>query len=151
VLNLINGANDLIAFKFDISLNVMTWIGRIGSVVLPVIAYIVTYRICIGLQHSDRAILEHGIETGIIRRLPTGEFIEVHQPLNGTDDHGHPIPLAYQGAAVPKKMNQLGAAGEAMPGWLAPKDNAGVIEYHSDPAELEAGSDADTDAHSPAH
>ncbi len=83
VLNLINGANDLFAFKFDISLNVMTWIGRIGSVVLPVIAYIVTYRICIGLQHSDRAILEHGIETGIIRRLPTGEFIEVHQPLDG--------------------------------------------------------------------
>jgi ubiquinol-cytochrome c reductase cytochrome b subunit len=151
VLNLINGANDLIAFKFDISLNVMTWIGRIGSVVLPVIAYIVTYRICIGLQHSDRAVLEHGIETGIVRRLPTGEFIEVHQPLNGVDEHGHPIPLAYQGAAVPKKMNQLGAAGEAVPGVLSPKDNSGVISYHEEDetAELEAGSDRDT--HSPVH
>ena len=27
------------------------------------------------------AVLEHGIETGIIKRLPHGEFIEVHQPL----------------------------------------------------------------------
>ena len=71
-----------------------------------------TYRFCLGLQHSDRAVLEHGIETGIIKRLPHGEYIEVHQPLGPVDDHGHPIPLAYQGAAVPKKMNQLGSAGK---------------------------------------
>ena len=102
MLNLINGANDLFALKFDISLNVMTWIGRIGSIIFPVIGYVVTYRICLGLQHSDREVLEHGIETGIIKRLPNGEFIEVHQPLDGVDDHGHPIPLTYQGAPVPE-------------------------------------------------
>ena len=79
IVNLINGANDLFAFKLDISLNVMTWIGRIGSIVGPVIAYVVTYRLCLGLQHSDRAVLEHGIETGVLKRLPSGEFIEVHQ------------------------------------------------------------------------
>ncbi len=33
ILNLINGANDLFALKLDISLNVMTWVGRIGSIV----------------------------------------------------------------------------------------------------------------------
>ncbi|HZM66729.1 MAG TPA: ubiquinol-cytochrome c reductase cytochrome b subunit, partial [Nakamurella sp.] len=33
ILNLINGANDLFALKLDISLNVMTWIGRIGSII----------------------------------------------------------------------------------------------------------------------
>lgn len=36
---------------------------------LPPIAYYVTYRVCLGLQRADRAILEHGIETGIIKRL----------------------------------------------------------------------------------
>ena len=56
----------------------------------------------------------------------------MHQPLGPADDHGHPIPLAYQGAAVPKRMNQLGAAGEAVPGRLQPKDDTGVIEYHSE-------------------
>ncbi|GAA2012257.1 cytochrome bc complex cytochrome b subunit [Nakamurella flavida] len=132
IINLINGANDLIAFKFDISLNVMTWAGRIGSIVGPVIVYIVTYRLCLGLQHSDRAVLEHGIETGIIKRLPSGQFVEIHQPLGGVDSHGHPIPLAYQGASVPKRMNQLGSAGAPVPGIVSPKDNRGELEFHDE-------------------
>ena len=73
--------NDIIALKFHISLNATTWIGRIGMVVLPAIVYYITYRWCIGLQRSDRAVLEHGIETGIIKRLPHGAYIELHQPL----------------------------------------------------------------------
>ncbi|MCP2278857.1 cytochrome bc complex cytochrome b subunit [Nocardia amikacinitolerans] len=104
--------NDIIALKFDISLNATTWIGRIGLLVAPPLAYFLTYRFCIGLQRSDRAVLEHGIETGVIKRLPHGEYIEVHQPLGPVDDHGHPIPLEYQGAPVPKKMNKLGSAGK---------------------------------------
>jgi ubiquinol-cytochrome c reductase cytochrome b subunit len=103
--------NDIIAQKFHISLNATTWIGRIGMVVLPAIVYYITYRWCVGLQRSDRAVLEHGIETGIIKRLPHGAYIELHQPLGPVDEHGHPIPLEYQGAAVPKRMNKLGSAG----------------------------------------
>ena len=101
----------------------MTWVGRVLSIIGPVIAYVVTYRLCLGLQHSDRAVLEHGIETGILKRLPSGEFIEVHQPLGPVDDHGHPVPLAYQGAPVPKRMNQLGSAGVAVPGCVRPVDD----------------------------
>ena len=56
-------------------------------------------------------MLEHGIETGIIKRLPHGAYIELHQPLGPVDDHGHPMPLEYQGAALPKRMNKLGYAG----------------------------------------
>ncbi|SPM32097.1 cytochrome b [Mycobacterium terramassiliense] len=103
--------NDIIAFKFHISLNATTWIGRIGMVILPPFVYFITYRWCIGLQRSDREVLEHGIETGIIKRLPHGAYIELHQPLGPVDDHGHPIPLEYQGAALPKRMNKLGSAG----------------------------------------
>ena len=69
-------------------------------------------------------MLEHGIETGIIRRLPHGEFIEVHQPLGPVDEHGHPVPLPYQGAPVPKRMNKLGVAGHAVPGGLLRPDPA---------------------------
>ncbi|MET9229824.1 cytochrome bc complex cytochrome b subunit [Lentzea sp. NPDC003310] len=113
---LLMGANDIFAYQFDISLNLTTWMGRIGMLVLPPIAYFVSYRICIGLQRGDREVLEHGVETGIIKRLPHGEFIEIHQPLGPVDDHGHPIPLAYQGASVPKKMNKLGSAGHPVVG-----------------------------------
>jgi ubiquinol-cytochrome c reductase cytochrome b subunit len=103
--------NDVIAWKFHISLNATTWIARIGMVVLPAIVYYIAYRWAVGLQRSDRAVLEHGIETGIIKRLPHGAYIELHQPLGPVDEHGHPIPLEYQGAAVPKRMNKLGSAG----------------------------------------
>jgi ubiquinol-cytochrome c reductase cytochrome b subunit len=107
----LSAMNDVIAWKFHISLNATTWIGRIGMIVLPPFVYFIAYRWAIGLQRSDRAILEHGIETGIIKRLPHGAYIELHQPLGPVDDHGHPLPLEYQGAAVPTKMNQLGSAG----------------------------------------
>jgi len=103
--------NDIIAFKFHISLNATTWIGRIGMVVLPPLVYFIAYRWAVGLQRSDRAVLEHGVETGIIKRLPHGAYIELHQPLGPVDDHGHPLALEYQGAALPKKMNKLGSAG----------------------------------------
>jgi ubiquinol-cytochrome c reductase cytochrome b subunit len=124
IVLLISSANDWFAFFFNVSLNATTWMGRIGFLVLPPIAYWVAYRWCLGLQRSDRAVLEHGIETGIIRRLPHGEFVEIHQPLAGSDHHGHPIPLEYQGAAVPKKMNQLGSAGAPVAGSFTKPDPA---------------------------
>ncbi len=103
--------NDIIALKFHISLNATTWIGRIGMVVLPAIVYFIAYRWAVALQRSDRAVLEHGIETGIIKRLPHGAYVELHQPLGPVDEHGHAIPLEYQGAALPKRMNKLGSSG----------------------------------------
>ncbi len=105
----LSGGNDIIAKAFDISLNAMTWGGRIALLVLPPIAYLVGYRVCLGLQRHDREVLEHGIETGIIKMLPSGEYIEVHQPIGPTDEHGHG-QLSYGGRPVPKRMNQLGAA-----------------------------------------
>jgi ubiquinol-cytochrome c reductase cytochrome b subunit len=34
------------------------------------------------LQRKDAEELLHGYESGIIRQLPNGEFVEVHQPVN---------------------------------------------------------------------
>ncbi|TFV92105.1 cytochrome bc complex cytochrome b subunit [Blastococcus sp. CT_GayMR20] len=124
---MVAGGNDVIADKFDISLNAMTWVGRIGVIVLPPIAYVITYRICLGLQQHDREVLEHGIETGVIRRLPSGEFIEVHQPLGPVDEHGHGS-LAYGGAPVPKKMNQVGGARRAIRGFFTPIEEPSQVE-----------------------
>src|SRR5699024_10271068 len=76
------GSNDLIATHFDISLNLITWIFRILFFVLPVVSFMVTKRICIGLQRKDRELALHGHETGRIVRFASGEFIEVHKPLD---------------------------------------------------------------------
>ena len=138
----LSGGNDLFAYHFGVSLNAMTWVGRIGLIVLPPLAYFVTYRICIGLQRSDREVLEHGIETGVIKMMPNGAFVEIHQPLGEVDEHGHPVPLPYAGAPVPKQMNQLGFSGHPGRGTLTPDPadvarKAAQIEHENHQEEYE--------------
>jgi ubiquinol-cytochrome c reductase cytochrome b subunit len=79
---LLEGANDLIADHLHVSIYTITWIARVAVFAGPVIAYIVTKRICLGLQRRDLHLLEHGVETGIIRQLPNGKFTEVHRPIS---------------------------------------------------------------------
>jgi len=105
-------ANDVIADRFHISLNAMTWAGRIGLLLAPPVAYWVAYRVCLTLQQHDREVLVHSVATGIIRRLPDGGFVEVHQPL-GED-------LEYRGSPVSKKMNRLGALAPTVRGCFVP-------------------------------
>ena len=151
VVLLLSGANDIIALKFDISLNATTWAGRIGLFVVPPLAYFFTYRICLGLQQHDREVLAHGVESGMIRRLPSGQFIEVHQPLGEADEHGH-THLEYVGAAVPKKMNKLGAGGRAVRGFFIPVEKPADVEKTAvgtgtegrKPSELTGASSSDS-------
>jgi ubiquinol-cytochrome c reductase cytochrome b subunit len=104
----ISGGNDAIASAFDISLNGMIWAGRIALLILPPVAYQATYRICLGLQRHDREVLEHGIETGIIKMQSTGQFIEVRQPL-GLPDRDQRSSLTYAGTPVPKHSRHVTA------------------------------------------
>ena len=76
------GGNDLVATTFDLSINAISWTLRILLIVAPPLAFIITKRICLSLQRRDRDKLLHGYESGRILRLPHGEFVEVHQPLN---------------------------------------------------------------------
>ena len=78
----LEGANDVIASQLQIPLYTLTWIARFAIILGPIIAYWVTKRICLGLQRKDAHLLEHGVETGIIRQLPSGEFIEVTRPVS---------------------------------------------------------------------
>jgi quinol---cytochrome-c reductase cytochrome b subunit len=75
------GANDVIADKLQIPLYTVTWIARVAVIVVPIGAYFVTKRICLGLQRKDAELLTHGVELGIIRQLPSGEFTEDSRPL----------------------------------------------------------------------
>ncbi|WP_273367507.1 cytochrome b [Corynebacterium massiliense] len=118
----LSGGNDHVAHFFQISLNAMTWVGRIGLVVLPPLAYFITYRLCVALQRSDREVLEHGVATGVIKRMPNGAYVEIHQPLGPVDENGHAIPLEYSGSYVPKQMNHLGYSDNETSGWFSPDD-----------------------------
>ena len=81
VVLLIGGGNDVIASIFNVSINQISWVLRVLCIVGPPIAFVITKRICLSLQKSDEHLLHHGIESGTIRRLPTGEFVEETVPL----------------------------------------------------------------------
>ncbi len=76
------GGNDIIATRLHLDIFAITWTLRIGFFVLPVIAYLATKRICIGLQRQDANKILHGYETGVLERSPDGGFSERHAPLD---------------------------------------------------------------------
>ncbi|MFE6397821.1 cytochrome bc1 complex cytochrome b subunit [Streptomyces alboflavus] len=79
---MVGGGNDLWATHFHLSINAITWFVRVAFFVAPPLAFVVTHRICLGLQRRDRDKVLHGRESGIIKRLPHGEYVEVHEPLS---------------------------------------------------------------------
>ena len=82
IVALINGGNDLIATHFDLTINQIMWFSRIGIIVLPPLAFVITKRICLSLQRADREAVLHGKETGRLVMLPYGEYIEIHEELS---------------------------------------------------------------------
>ncbi len=78
----IGGANDIIATRFGLSLNDITIFLRIMVFAGPVIAFLVTRRLCLSLQRADRERALHGSESGQIIMTPEGRFYEDHVPLS---------------------------------------------------------------------
>jgi ubiquinol-cytochrome c reductase cytochrome b subunit len=116
----LEGANDLIADQLQIPLFTLTWIARFAIFLGPAIGYWVTKRICLGLQRKDAHLLEHGVETGIIRQLPSGQYIEVTRPLPEQDR----AVLEYNRVGAPQ-LTEL-PAGEDADGVPAP-GTAGAV------------------------
>jgi ubiquinol-cytochrome c reductase cytochrome b subunit len=118
------GGNDILADKFHVSLYATTWFFRGAVFIGPAITYVVTKRICIGLQRSDVAKLDHGVESGIIKMMPSGEFVEVHEPVKAEAEavlRAKPEPLALpsaeedeNGIPSPGSRGPLGRARKAL-------------------------------------
>lgn len=69
------GGNDVLALTFDISVSAITWFFRIGLIVLPVLAGLLTHRICNELQR--REVHPFGSTKGVLlKRKPDGGFEE---------------------------------------------------------------------------
>jgi ubiquinol-cytochrome c reductase cytochrome b subunit len=80
----------------------------------------VTKRICLGLQRKDAGLLTHGVEIGIIRQLPSGEFIEEERPL--TDEERAVVEAKQVPAALP-------APGEPDPNGVPAPGSRGVAGW----------------------
>ncbi|AZS43512.1 cytochrome bc1 complex cytochrome b subunit [Microbacterium oleivorans] len=75
-------SSDIIATHFHLTMEGVIHTLQALLFVGPIVGYFVTKRIAIALQKKDREIALHGYESGRIVRLPGGEYIEVHQPVD---------------------------------------------------------------------
>ena len=75
-------SSDILATHFSLTMEGVIHALQAVVIVGPFIAYFITKRVCLALQKKDREIVLHGFESGRIVKLPGGEFIEVHQPLD---------------------------------------------------------------------
>jgi ubiquinol-cytochrome c reductase cytochrome b subunit len=78
-------ASDIIATHFRVTMEGVINTLQILLILGPIFTFMITKRVCLGLQKKDREIALHGFETGRIVRLPGGEYTEVHQQLNDYD------------------------------------------------------------------
>lgn len=101
---MVAGADDVFAIAFNVPFEWYRWGERVAVFLLPPLAYIVTHRICRGLQRADRDVLERGVRTGLLQEQPDGVFVELRQPPGGVDHEGHPVPMAYGGARVDRSI-----------------------------------------------
>ena len=75
-------SSDIIATHFKVTMEGVIHTMQFLAIAGPFIAFFITKRICLALQKKDREIVLHGYESGRIVRLPGGEYIEVHQPID---------------------------------------------------------------------
>jgi ubiquinol-cytochrome c reductase cytochrome b subunit len=74
--------SDILATHFHLTIEAVTHSLQALLILGPIIAYLVTKRICLALQKKDREIALHGYESGRMVRLPGGQYVEVHQQLD---------------------------------------------------------------------
>lgn len=113
----LSGGNDILATQFHLDLNAITIFMRVAVFVAPVLAFIITKRICLSLQRADAERVLHGSESGVITRSPEGGYTEPHVPISNDeaftltqheqyaeleatrthDDHGVKVPQKVSG------------------------------------------------------
>jgi ubiquinol-cytochrome c reductase cytochrome b subunit len=109
-----NGGNDIIATHLNLAINDITRFVGVAMFVAPPLAFVITKRICLGLQRRDRERVLHGVETGQVFRLDTGEVLERHAPMSDYDrwvlvQHDNYVPLEPGPATDANGVKRKGA------------------------------------------
>ncbi|WP_017609726.1 cytochrome bc1 complex cytochrome b subunit [Nocardiopsis xinjiangensis] len=138
------GSNDVLSETFSIDLYLTTYIFRVLAIAGPILGFVIAKRICLGLQRRDRETLEQGYESGTIRQLPSGEFIEMHKESSAEtvevlSSKRDPSSTALaeedvdpSGVENPEARKGMGKLRRALAHWYT-KDNVTVrdVEPHS--------------------
>jgi ubiquinol-cytochrome c reductase cytochrome b subunit len=103
-------STDVLANFFHVSLNATLWFFRIAVIVVPILAGLVTHRICLEMQ-GVRGIGKRK-RANIVIRTATGEYVTTPVPLHPGDDHHElepePVPTHIE-------LEPVGARGNGGP------------------------------------
>ncbi|MGB7983016.1 MAG: ubiquinol-cytochrome c reductase cytochrome b subunit [Candidatus Nanopelagicales bacterium] len=113
IVLMIGGGNDIIAYNFNLSFNSMIRALQVLLFVAPVVTFIVTKRWAMALQRRDRDMLLHGRETGRVLRLPSGEFLEIHEPVDDETRAKIMSKTDREPLALPEAVDENGVANPA--------------------------------------
>ncbi|MEU8796668.1 ubiquinol-cytochrome c reductase cytochrome b subunit [Spirillospora sp. NPDC048819] len=142
------GANDILAERFHISLFATTWFFRVMFFLGPVLAFIITKRVCLGLQRKDAGIVGHGVESGVILMSPDGKYSERHEPAR---EEEMAVLLSKENArpGAPDRDAQGIPAAKGPIGHLRSRLNRAwtfddiPVEEHGEHEAIESGKDAE--------
>ncbi len=76
VILFLAGGNDVLAARFGISVNAITWALRVAVLALPPLTWLLTYRLCKELQGRDRS---QPRSVAVLERTATGGFVEIEE------------------------------------------------------------------------
>jgi quinol---cytochrome-c reductase cytochrome b subunit len=110
IVLMIGGGNDILAYNFHLSINTMIRALQVALFVVPIIVFLITKRIALSLQRRDRDLLLHGRETGRILRLPSGEFLEIHEPVDEETKAKILAKAAVEPLELPEAADERGVA-----------------------------------------
>lgn len=85
-----SGGDDMIAFHLGIAIEDWVWVMRAGFFLFPVIAFLITRRVCVALQRADRRRLRAGRSFGIVSQAADGAddahaYAPVSRPVSGDE------------------------------------------------------------------
>jgi len=145
----IGGGNDIIATQFRLDIYAITWFCRVMVFVGPVIAFIITKRICLGLQRADKEQVLHGYESGVIERSPDGGYSERHTPLSEVGKYELTTHERVEVAAPPPAADDRGVR---VPGARKARRHAFVSKfYYGDVVDKPSRDDVDEARHHAGH
>lgn len=134
----IAGGNDILATVIEVPLNWITRFLQVGAIVLPVVAFWITKRICLGLQRRERDEVLHGRASGVIVVSSSGAFSEVHTQLSAFD-----AQVRTPRWTVPDPGSATDANGVVNPHYRAARRRARLARFYF--ADLVASQEVDCD------
>ncbi|MFJ8013414.1 cytochrome bc complex cytochrome b subunit [Streptomyces sp. NPDC096339] len=112
---LLAGAQDILAFVFDVPLPGLTRALRIAFFLVPVAVFWLTRRLCLALQWREQRFLTDGAESGLVLQGVEGGFEPRHRAPTPTERYAvlareRPLPLTLPARGRARRRDRLRSA-----------------------------------------